>query len=67
MDTNSIIQLISNIGFPIACAIAIFIYWQKDREQNLATLDKLRDTIENNTKVMLQLLSEITRRNKDGD
>lgn len=67
MDTNSIIQLISNIGFPIACAIAIFIYWQKDREANLAALDKLRDTVENNTKVMIQLLAEISRGNSDGD
>lgn len=67
MDTNSIIQLISNIGFPIACAVAIFIYWQKDREQNLEALNKMRDAVENNTKVMIQLLSEITRRNNDGD
>ena len=66
MDTNSIIQLISNIGFPIACAVAIFIYWQKDREANLAALDKLRDTVDNNTQVMLRLLDKIEEK-KDGD
>ena len=66
MDTNSIIQLISNIGFPIACAVAIFIYWQKDREANLAALDKLRDTVDNNTQVMLRLLDKIEDK-KDGD
>lgn len=66
MDTNSIIQLVSNIGFPIACAVAIFIYWQKDREANLAALDKLRDTVDNNTQVMLRLLDKIEEKH-NGD
>lgn len=66
MDTNSIIQLVSNIGFPIACAVAIFIYWQKDREANLTALDKLRDTVDNNTQVMLRLLDKIEEKH-NGD
>jgi hypothetical protein len=56
MSVNEIIQLISNIGFPIACAIALFIAWQKDRETTLQTLDKMRESIDANTNVISQLL-----------
>lgn len=58
MDTASVIQIISNIGFPIACAVALFIAWQKDRETQTQALDKMRDAVENNTQVMLQLLDK---------
>lgn len=58
MDTASVIQIISNIGFPIACAVALFIAWQKDREAQTQALDKMRDAVENNTQVMLQLLDK---------
>lgn len=56
MSVNEIIQIISNIGFPIACAVVLFIYWQKDREMNLQALDSMRKSIENNTNVISQLL-----------
>ena len=59
MDVNSIVQIVSNIGFPIACAVALFVAWQKDREAQMQALEKMRDTVENNTQVMLQLIDKI--------
>lgn len=59
MDVNSIITIVSNIGFPIACAVAIFVYWQKDREANLQALDKLRKTVDNNTAIITRLLEKL--------
>jgi len=59
MDANTIITVISNIGFPIACAVAIFVYWQKDREANLQALDKLRKTVDNNTAIITRLLEKL--------
>ena len=57
MSVNEIIQLVSNIGFPIACAVVLFKAWQKDRETNIQALDKMRESIENNTLVISQLLA----------
>lgn len=59
MDANSVVQIISNIGFPIACAVALFVAWQKDREAQMQALGRMRDAVENNTQVMLQLLDKI--------
>lgn len=60
MSVNEIIQLVSNIGFPIACTIVLFKAWTKDREMNAQSLDKMRESIDNNTVVISQLL-EILR------
>lgn len=57
MSVNEIIQLVSNIGFPIACAVVLFKAWQKDREENIQALDRMRESIENNTLVISQLLA----------
>lgn len=62
MSGTEIIQLISNIGFPIACAVALFIAWQKDRDMNLQALDRMREAIENNTLVISQLLATFQRK-----
>lgn len=59
MDANTIITVISNIGFPIACAVAIFVYWQKDRENMTITLEKLRKTVDNNTAIIAKLLEKL--------
>ena len=41
MEVNEIMQIISNVGFPIACCIYLFY-----------SNDKLRKTIEENTKAI---------------
>jgi hypothetical protein len=34
MDISVITQLIGSLGFPIACVVAMFYYWNKEREDH---------------------------------
>lgn len=43
-----VIQLINSVGFPIAACVYMAYYQNK-------TIDKLRETIDNNTKAMIKL------------
>ena len=54
---NDILQAISTVGFPIICCIVLFL-------QN----DKLRTTIDENTKAILTLTDyfKISRNKEDG-
>ncbi len=52
MDVQTITQLISTVGFPIACCIYLFY-----------SNEKLRNTIEENTKAIESLKSLITIHN----
>ena len=55
-DFNIILQAISTVGFPIVCCIVLFL-------QN----NKLRDTIEDNTKALLTLTDYIKLSKEDKD
>lgn len=50
MNVNDIITAISTVGFPIACCC--FLLWQNSKQDNYnrEQQDKLRATIDNNTK-----------------
>ena len=55
MDISSITTIISQVGFPIACCIYLIYSNNKQNEKNAEELDKLRQAIDNNTKVMIEL------------
>lgn len=55
MDINSITQLITTVGFPIAACIALF--WQ-----NL----KMNETIDRNTEALIELTTIIKERLGNG-
>lgn len=59
MDVNSLSQFISNLGFPIACVIAMFYMWNQERESHKAESDKWVEAINNNTQVMRELLNRV--------
>ena len=59
MEVEAITTLISNMGFPIACVIALFWYLNKEREEHKAETQKLADAINNNTIVMEKILSKV--------
>lgn len=48
--------LIGNLGFPIACVIAMFIMWNKEREDHKAEMSQISKAIENNTLALTQLV-----------
>ena len=55
MDTNSIIQLVSTLGFLIVCCVALFWRMVKSDEQHKAEMDKFSEALNNNTVVMTRL------------
>ena len=59
MEIEAITTLISNMGFPIACVIALLWYLNKEREEHKAETQKLADAINNNTIVMEKILSKV--------
>ena len=54
MDLNAIISAVSTVGFPIVCCGVLFV-------QN----DKLRTTVEENTKAVISLTDYIKFKEKD--
>lgn len=72
MDWNQIAQLIGSLGFPIVCTVVCFWYiWKNGESQREMTqkmqdshkdeIEKLRQTIDNNTRVMLQIYERVGR------
>ena len=59
MDFSSIGTLISTVGFPIACCIYLIYTNNKNEEKHAEEVEKLRVTVENNTKVMLKLCGKL--------
>lgn len=52
MDYNTVVQIISNLGFPIACCCYLFY-----------SNEKLRQTLEENTKMIESLKTLIVEHN----
>ena len=59
MDVNAIMQLISNIGFPVAVCLICFWYINKQSEEHKAEIDELTNALNNNTLVMQRLADSL--------
>lgn len=59
MDIQAITQLISSVGFPIVCCGYLFYAQNKQSEAHKEEIDKLRETVENNTNVMIKLCTKL--------
>lgn len=70
MNTETIVSLVSSLGFPICCCVALgyFILKQMDkttqlleaeRKQHKEEVDNLAKVIENNTLVLQKILTKI--------
>lgn len=59
MDANAIVQLVSSLGFPIACCIAMF--WQNNKlnESHKAEVSKLNEAINNNTIALNHIIDKL--------
>lgn len=55
MDVGAITSMIGTLGFPIACVIAMFYYWNKEREDHKEELAKVTDALNNNTLALMRL------------
>ena len=59
MDLSAITSLISSVGFPIACCIYLIYSNNKTAEKHAEEMEKMRQTVENNTKAMIKLCAKI--------
>ena len=61
LNLNSIVELISGVGFPIAVCIALFWFNRDTIREQQKLLIELKDIIRDNSEVMKDLIDEIKR------
>lgn len=59
MDIGVITQLIGSLGFPITCVIAMFFFWNKEREDHKSEMQKMTEALNNNTLALIKIESII--------
>lgn len=59
MDAQTITNIITTIGFPIAVCLICFWYINKIQESHKSEIDKLSESLNNNTLVMQKLLDKL--------
>lgn len=59
MDASAITTIISTLGFPIACCIALFWYMTKESERHKDETDKIKTAIDNNTIIIAKLYERL--------
>lgn len=62
---DNIVQLIQSVGFPIACAIALFWQNNKLQEQHKEEMSKVTDALKNNTVAIIELKNSIDDARKE--
>ena len=59
MDVSAIIQAISTVGFPIVMCLLFMYYIKYINDQHKEEIDKLSQSVNNNTLVMQKLLDKL--------
>lgn len=59
MDVTAIVQIVSNLGVPVAGLAAMFWMLNKEREDHKLESDKFVEAINNNTVVMTKLVERM--------
>lgn len=55
MDVNAVTQLITNVGFPIACCIYMAYLVHEMTESHQTEMDKMKDALNANTSAIEKL------------
>lgn len=61
MDIGAIQGLISNVGFPITCVIAMFWMLNKESENHKEEMQKVTEALNNNTLALTELRDMISK------
>ena len=61
MDIGAIQSLIANLGFPMACVIAMFWMMNKEREDHKEEMQKVTEALNNNTLALTELRDMISK------
>lgn len=64
MNVETIINLITTVGFPVVVCLATMYYIKYLNDQHKQEIDKLSEALQNNTLVMQRLLDKL---GGDGD
>lgn len=56
MEIDAISGLIGTLGFPIACVVAMFIMWNKERDDHKNEMSRMTDAVNNNTTALEKLM-----------
>lgn len=59
MEWTTIVEMVSNLGFPIVCCIALIYSNYRSEENNRETISKLQETINNNSIVLTKLCEKL--------
>ena len=55
MSIELLQTLIGSLGFPIACVIAMFCMWNKEREDHKDEMSKVTEALNNNTQALIKI------------
>lgn len=61
MDVSTITQLVSSVGFPIAVSLILMYYIKYTNDQHKDEIDKLAESINNNTTIMQKLVDKLDK------
>lgn len=59
MDIQAVADLFSNLAVPVACLIATFWLWNKERDDHKMETKELTTAIQNNTLVVQKLVDKL--------
>ena len=59
MEVETVVSIISQIGFPIAVCLICFWYINSIQKQHKEEMDKMSEAIANNTLVMQKLVDKL--------
>ena len=65
MDAAMVQQLIGTLGLPIACVIAMFYMWNKEREDHKTEMQNMTDALNNNTQALIKI-EEFLKNGREG-
>lgn len=63
---DSITTFITSVGFPIACCVALAWYVKYVTDKHEKEISKLKESIDNNTKVIAELITYLKGRENNG-
>lgn len=59
MEVDAIVSLFSNLAVPVACLIATFYLWNREREDHKTEQKELAAAVNNNTMVIQKLVDKL--------
>ena len=61
MEMDAIVSLFSNLAVPVACLVATFYLWNKEREDHETEQKELTTAVNNNTQVIQRLVDKLDK------